>query len=546
MRTITTVNHGALQATPRIRKYAALALLVSCVPLAASDYLTEGNDPGRTGWMKDEKVFTTANVKDMRLLWKVKLDSPPRQMHNLFSPLIAERATTAQGAREIAIVAGISDDLFGIDVATGELLWKKRYESTFTPAADAVYHTLCLGGQTAMPAMEQVSPGRYTVYAISWDGRLHQINAADGSDVAPPVKFLPPNGKPYALNVVNGVVYTATAQGCGGVPNAMYSLHLATQKASTFHPAGGGMWGRRGASVSPEGVVYMVTGDALFSPQTRSLGNAIVGAKLDDNQQLQLVDYFAPPNANWMRARDLDMNVTPMAFDYRGRKFLVGTSKECRIWLLDREALGGEDHRTTLHTTPLLCNDDQAFDAKGVWGAMAAWQDARGVQWVLVPFWGPVSRTFRAPIEYGRPTMGGVAAYKLEEASAGQWRLNPAWLSRDMDMAEAVIVANGVVFAYGSGEDTTQTLPDLAWNEPNGPWVGGGLNPYAERRIPSSRHATLYALDGQTGKELWSSGKQITSFNHWSGLTVSNGRAYLGTFDGMLYCFGVPAAGRGK
>ena len=53
------------------------------------------------------------------------------------------------------------------------------------------------------------------------------------------MKFLPPNGKPYALNVVNGVV-------------------------------------------------YMVTGDALFSPQTRSLGNAIVGAKLDDNQQLQL------------------------------------------------------------------------------------------------------------------------------------------------------------------------------------------------------------------------------------------------------------------
>ena len=50
------------------------------------------------------------------------------------------------------------------------------------------------------------------------------------------------------------------------------------------------------------------------------------------------------------------MNVTPMAFDYRGRKFLVGTSKECRMWLLDREALGGEDHRTTLHTTPLLCN----------------------------------------------------------------------------------------------------------------------------------------------------------------------------------------------
>ena len=297
--------------------------------------------------MKDEKVFTLANVKDMKLLWKVKLESQPREMHNLFSPLIAGRVTTARGAREVAIVAGISDDLFGIDVASGELLWKKRYESTFAPTDKTVYHTLCLGGQTAVPAIEQVAPGKYTIYAVGWDGRLHQINAADGSDVAPPDKFLPPNGKPYALNVVNGVVYTATAQGCGGIPNALYSYHLATRKASTFIPAGGGMWGRRGAAVSPEGVVYMVTGDANFSPQTKSLGNAIVGARLDDNQQLQLVDYFAPPNANWMRARDLDMNVTPMAFDYRGRKFLVGTSKECRVWLLDREALGGEDHRTT-------------------------------------------------------------------------------------------------------------------------------------------------------------------------------------------------------
>jgi outer membrane protein assembly factor BamB len=63
--------------------------------------------------------------------------------------------------------------------------------------------------------------------------------------------------------------------------------------------------------------------------------------------------------------------------------------------------------------------------------------------------------------------------------------------------------------------------------------------------MPNSRHATIYAFDGQTGKELWSSGNQITSWNHWSGLTVANGRAYLGTFDGSLYSFGVPApAGR--
>jgi len=101
------------------------------------------------------------------------------------------------------------------------------------------------------------------------------------------------------------------------------------------------------------------------------------------------------------------------------------------------------------------------------------------------------------------------------------------------------IVAGGVVFAYGAGEDSTQTVQDTAWNEPTPGTMGGGLSSGARRRIPGSRHAELVALDGQTGKELWSSGAQIASWNHFSGLTVANGRAYLATFDGYLYCFGV-------
>ena len=82
-------------------------------------------------------------------------------------------------------------------------------------------------------------------------------------------------------------------------------------------------------------------------------------------------------------------------------------------------------------------------------------------------------------------------------------------------------------------------MQDSAWNEPGGSRYGGGLAAGPVRRIPGSRQATLYALDALTGKELWSSGNQIESWNHFSGLTVANGRAYIATFDGMLYCFGV-------
>ena len=521
-----------------MRRLLLSAALFSCAAtLSATDILMEGVDTQRTGWVRDEKIFTPGNVGSMKLLWRIQLNSTSRSMHNLFPPLIAESVMTPQGSVEVGLVAGVSDDLFAINVANGQVLWRRRFENRLSNLAP-VDNVLCPGGQTAVPALVQTSPGKYTVYAVSWDGRLHQINLGDGENVASPEKFIPGNGKAYALNYKDGVIYTATAQGCGGLTNAFHAFDLASRRASTFIPAGGGLWGRRGAAIDADGRVYLGTGDGIFDPENRRLGNGIVGVKIDAGKTLQLVDFFAAPNANWMWRRDLDVNTTPVAIDYRGRKFLVGTSKECRLWLLDREALGGEDHRTTLHTTPLICADSQAFDGVGVWGALSAWQDPQGTQWVLVPFWGPVSTKFKAPIEHSRPTHGGVAAFKLEEIE-GKWQLTPAWLSRDMDLGEETVIANGIVFAYSSGVDGTQVVQDAGWNEAGGPRYGGALSSGAARRIPNSRKAMLYALDGQTGKELWNSGDTITSWNHFSGVTVANGRAYIGTWDGALYAFGV-------
>src|SRR5436190_19218302 len=121
-----------------------------------------------------------------------------------------------------------------------------------------------------------IGPGRrrgdYRLYVIWCGGRRWEVDVASGQDTAPPEKFLPGNGKPYALNLVNGVIYTASAQGCGGQPNAFYSFDLATRKASIFQPAGGGLWGRRGDAIDPEGRVYIGTGDARFDSTSRSLG----------------------------------------------------------------------------------------------------------------------------------------------------------------------------------------------------------------------------------------------------------------------------------
>jgi len=120
-----------------------------------------------------------------------------------------------------------------------------------------------------------------------------------------------------------------------------------------------------------------------------------------------------------------------------------------------------------------------------------------------------------------------VVAFKVEDQD-GRARMVPAWMSRDMDQAEPPVIANGVVFAFGSGENTRQAYADR------------GLYDVSPERIKNSTHAVLYALDAENGKELYSSGDQIKSFVHFGGLSVANGRVYLGTFDSVLYCFGLP------
>ena len=159
---------------------------------------------------------------------------------------------------------------------------------------------------------------------------------------------------------------------------------------------------------------------------------------------------------------------------------------------------------------------------------MATWENPGGTRYVLTGFWGPVHPQFKPAISYGPVTRGAVVAHKMEEKN-GKVMLTPAWISRNMDQAEPPVIANGVVYAYGSGESNVQATPEL----------GLGANTSAIR-IKNSHPAVIYALDGDTGKELWNSGDAMKSFVHFGALSVNNGRVYLGTFDSTLYSFGLP------
>lgn len=224
----------------RIRIWAVLLGCLGSIPIGASDWITHSGDLQRTGWQRDEAKISKETVKNLQLLWKIRLDTRQRSVYALYGPLIVERAITDRGFKELALVAGAGNDLFAVDADLGTLFWKKHFDwHAEVPETDQVTF-LCPGGLTAWPVLQGgrgrgagAPPQRgaspfavRTMFVVSGDGDLHAVNINTGDDVGAPMKFLPPNGKPYSLALANNVIYAITGQGCGGNPNSVYSLDL--------------------------------------------------------------------------------------------------------------------------------------------------------------------------------------------------------------------------------------------------------------------------------------------------------------------------------
>jgi len=545
-----------------MRRISSWVLLLAClaaVPMGAADWVTHSGDFQRTGWQKDEIKISKDTLKNIQLLYKIKLETKQRSVYSLYGPLIVERAITDRGFKEIAFVAGAGNDLFAVDADLGRLLWKKHFDWHAEVPETQQETFLCPGGLTAWPVVQPspqrgrgqgappaapargVAPAGGTpptqrgggnpfavraIYVLSGDGDLHAVNINTGDDLAPPMKFLPPNGKPYSLALVNNVIYTITGQGCGGTPNSVYSLDLAdpAKAVRSWRSGSGGLWGTAGPAIGADGTIYAETGDGQYDVATNRYANSVVALT---SKELKLKDRYTPSNAEWLWKRDLDMNVTPVVFPYKGRDLIVGSGKEGRFFMLDSASLGGADHRTPLYRSDLISNEGVDFAGAGTWGSLATWEDAAGTRWVLAPVWGPKHPNAKFPISNGETNVGTIAAFKIEER-AGKPVMTSVWTARNMVTPAAPAVANGLVFALATGEWVRQA------NDRE-----GGLY-QADVRAQKSAPAVLYILDAATGKEMWSSGSQVTSFAHNGELTIANGRVYFTTYDNTLYCFGIP------
>jgi outer membrane protein assembly factor BamB len=87
-----------------------------------------------------------------------------------------------------------------------------------------------------------------------------------------------------------------------------------------------------------------------------------------------------------------------------------------------------------------------------------------------------------------------------------------------MHTPDPPVVANGVIYALQAGKNATETR--------------------SAGKLPGD-NAVLYALDAETGRQIYSSEKLMGSFTHFSEPVVAGGKVYVCTWDGKVYAFGL-------
>lgn len=503
-----------------------LACLLTISFAYSADWPMFGGDAQRTGWARSEKALSVESVPKMRLEWSLKLDNASKELNSLTAPIVVENVITPKGFKDLVIVAGSSDKVFAIDADTGKLLWSKTFEIEGTPK-NPKGGWLCPNALNATPLIDKHAR---SLYVLSSDGRLHTLNYVNGEDSKPPIAFVPPFAKTWSLNLYHGVLYTTTSQGCNGVRSAVYTMDLRDPNRPVAYfqssPTGGaGIWGRGGGAISSAtGLLYAESGDGPYDPAAGKFSDSFLAV----SSAAKLEDYYTPENRAWISKKDLDMGAaSPVVFPFENRELVAGGGKEGVLFLLDSKSLGGADHRSPLFRSPLYTNEDVDFAGRGFWGAVSTWQDEKGVRWLYAPAWGaPAHDAPKFPVAYGDVPGGSVMAFKVVSKD-NKPTLDPAWISRDMSLPEPVVIANGVVFALSNGENARQVDS------------GGRMFTSPERASTPTGHATLYALDAATGKELFSSDKTIPGFSHFSGLAIAGGRVYAVTWDCTVYAFSV-------
>lgn len=508
-----------------------------------AEWTTSAGDAQRSSWVRtDPKISKEAVQKPgFQLLWKLKYSNEPKQLNALTQSALLTSYIGYRGFRSLSFTGGSGDNVYAIDTDLGRKEWEKHLSG----GAAAAGTWACPGGMTAnltrptsaaFPTGGPAGRGGRGGMAKSGVGpagegavTIAEINAAAAGRGA--------NGGGGGRAADAGRGGRAADAGRGGRGAAAPGTDIFARRASYLHAISSdgmyhSMYVSNGEEPNPpvrflpaganarglivvDGTAYVATsggcggapdGVWALDMESKQVANwksnsgSVAGAEgtamgpdgtvyvaTDGGELLSLEAKTLKPKEGYKA--DGGFASSPLVFQYKDQTLVAAAAKDGSVHVLDAASMG-----SALYKSPATPNFAPA--------ALATWQDAAGTRWILAP------------------STTSVTAWKVVDAN-GSVSLASGWKSRDMVSPLTPMIVNGVVFAVSSGEyNGTEKLA-------------------AAQRAQRSVPAVLYALDGDTGKELWSSGKSITSFVHGGGLTGGASQLYLGTYDGTVYSFGM-------
>jgi outer membrane protein assembly factor BamB len=523
----------------------ALAATLQAQGRGGGEWTTSAFDAQRTGWVRsDPRISPQTMVKPgefgaFKFLWKLKLEHDPKAATALTPPVLLDRIIGFRGFKSIAFVATQSETVHAVDYDFGTTLWKYHinYTASFPPATISTAD--CPAGLTA--ALSRPTPfalpagggrggggggggarsgggagepgkGAMTLTNVPQRGRGGQP-AAPGA--APPgggrqgvpggggrgggfqpggdaAYVVGSDGYLHALNVQNGWDSMTPAL---FIPSNTRATGLivasgdagAVAYAATTHRCGSqpdAVWAMDLADAQKAVTAFNVGDATIAGAAGPSIGHdgtvyiATTSGTAAESSSLFALEPKTLKQKGAARIAGAGFSSSPLVFTWQ-EKDAVLVAGGGRIYVFDPASLAGGPVATS---ASFVSGGTADFEI----GSLASWTDAGGVRWVAAS----------AP--------RGIVTFKLTD-QGGKPSFQAGWTSPDITSPLPPLVINGVLFAASSG---TRGVPGV-----------------------------LYALDAATGKQLWTSGRAITSTIR-GGLTAGAGTVFVPGSDSTLYAFG--------
>ncbi|GAA4253231.1 choice-of-anchor D domain-containing protein [Dactylosporangium darangshiense] len=507
----------------------ALGAAVALTSSAAADETTVSVDTLRTGWDPNEPALgpSAVSAADFGQLFSTQLDG------QIYAQPIVVNGT---------IVAATENNwVYGLNAQTGAIVWSRSVGPAWPASAIGCGDLVPNIGVTSTPVYDPATQSVFFTAKVN-DGSdanhphfyMHSINPATGAERSGwpvTIQGSPTNDPANTFNaktaaqrpgllLLDGVVYAGFASHCDYGPYVGYvaGVKTTTPAMSTLWSteAGrstgmGGIWQSGSGLVSDgPGRIIVATGNGVSpapGPGTNppgTLAESVIRLQVNGDGSLAARDFFSPANNGKLDQDDTDFGsggpvALPASFGTAAHpRLLVQTGKDGRVFLLDRDNLGGMAQGPGGSDASLV---PAAGPYNGVWGHPAVWGGDGGYVYQVE------NQGFLRAFKYGvngagLPTLTSTAT---SPSTFGYTSGSPVVTSSGTTSGSAIVWA---VYSDGSNGANGQLRAYDALP------VGGQLHLRYSAPIGTATKFAVPATDG--------------------------GRVYVGNRDGRIFGFGRP------